>query len=168
MPVYLQSLYGAIAWCVRGSHCPCGCCFQRRRAAPGADCLVLLGEVGFSPQGRGVSKPGACCGRLPHTSESFPGCLSSRGPPAGLPLCRRTRGVPGLVESARRVQPGRWWRWLVRPPVHGSLPTSCWFCQDGLAGRWDSPGLPCAAGTSLLDSPSVSRLGGGKPQAWVA
>lgn len=50
----------------------------------------------------------------------------------------------------------------------GSLPTPCWFCQDGLASRWDSPGLPCAAGTSLLDSLSVSRLGVGEPQAWVA
>ena len=99
----------------------------------------------------------------------FPWLLVVVGAHRWAPLVQADEGVsPAWWGGRGASRLGAWRRWLFRLPIHGSLPTPCWFCQNGLASRWDSPGLPCAAGTSLLDSPSVFRLGGGKPQAWVA
>lgn len=99
----------------------------------------------------------------------FPGLLVTVGSHRWTPLVQADEGVsPAWWGRRGASRLGSWWSWVFRLPVRGApfLPLAG-SARMAWASRWDSPHLPCAAGTSLLNLASVSRLGVGKHQAWV-
>lgn len=116
-----------------------------------------------------------CPGRVhvaagyPTPLRVFPGLLVMVGSHRWTPLVQADEGVSPAWRGRRGASRlGSWWSWVFRLPVCGApfLPLAG-SARMAWASRWDSPHLPCAAGTSLLNLASVSRLGVRKYQAWV-